>query len=149
MKIVIIAVGKEKDFSGYEIVSEYAGRVSHHVPCEWRYIPTSDQKQENEKILEALDKDSRGSHVIALDEKGKELDSRAFADKIQWCMNESVKTLFFVIGGSYGLTDEVRSRAQAVIALSRMTFPHQLVRLVLVEQIYRAFTIMRGEKYHH
>lgn len=149
MKVIIIAVGKERDFSGYGIVQEYTERILHYVPCEWKYISTSDQKEENEKILSYIEKESSGSYVIALDEIGKEFNSKDFSEKIQSCMNESKKTLFFVIGGSYGLNDNVRSRADIVVALSQMTFPHQLVRLVLIEQLYRAFTIIRGEKYHH
>jgi 23S rRNA (pseudouridine1915-N3)-methyltransferase len=149
MKIVIIAIGKEKDFSGSDLVKEYTDRVSHYVPCEWKFIPGSDREKENAKILECLDKEAAGSYIVALDELGKELDSRGFADKIQSCMNQSVRTLFFIIGGSYGLSDEVRAKADLVLALSQMTFPHQLIRLFVVEQIYRAFSIIRGEKYHH
>jgi len=152
MKIVIIAIGKEKDFSGQDIVREYTDRISHYCACEWKYLSAIDQKGENARLEEFLNKDSKessGSYIIALDEAGKERDSRAFADRIQSCMNESVRTLFFIIGGSYGLSDAVKSRANMAIALSKLTFPHQLVRLILAEQLYRAFTIIRGEKYHH
>jgi len=149
MKIIILAVGKEKDFSGHELVREYTDRISHYCSCEWKFISTSNQQEENARILDVLDKDGSGSHVFALDEKGKEYTSQVFANQIQVRMNESVKTLFFIIGGSYGLSDEVRLRAHTVMALSKLTFPHQLVRLILVEQLYRAFTIIRGEKYHH
>ena len=151
MKIIILAIGKEKDFSGSDIVREYTERILHYCPCEWKYIPGNSLDEDNTKLAAAIDseKEKLGTFIVALDEKGKEYDSHAFADHIQSCMNESVRTLMFVVGGSYGLNDKVRSRANVVLALSKLTFPHQIVRLILAEQIYRAFTIIRGEKYHH
>ena len=149
MKIIILAVGKEKDFSGQDIVREYLGRISHYSSCEFKYISASEKEEENKKILEILDKESSGSYVVALDEKGREYDSSALAGQIQVRLNESVRAMFFIVGGSYGLSDEVKKRANVTLALSKLTFPHQLVRLILVEQLYRAFTIIRGEKYHH
>ncbi|MDD5165162.1 MAG: 23S rRNA (pseudouridine(1915)-N(3))-methyltransferase RlmH [Candidatus Pacebacteria bacterium] len=149
MKIIILAIGKEKDFSGYEIVREYTERVSHYSACEWKYIPGSSAQEDNKKLIDVIEKEGAGTYVVALDEIGKEYTSQAFADVIQARMNESVRTLIFIIGGAYGLNDEVRSRARLTLALSKLTFPHQLVRLVLIEQLYRAFTIIRGEKYHH
>ncbi len=149
MKILIIAIGKEKDFSGYEIVHEYTERILHYYPCEWKYIVGVDQEKDNNNLLDAIEKCGSGSYVIALDEIGKEFNSKDFAGKIETCLNESVRTIIFVIGGSYGLNDEVRKKANQTLALSRLTFPHQLVRLILAEQIYRACTIIRGEKYHH
>ena len=147
MKIIIIAIGKEKNFSGQDLVREYVDRISHYSSCELKYIDGSEK--ENKKILEVLDKENSGSYVIALDEKGREHDSLTFAEQVQSRLNESTRTLFFIIGGSYGLSDEVKKRANSTMALSKLTFPHQLVRLILVEQLYRAFTIIRGEKYHH
>ncbi|HTK33322.1 MAG TPA: 23S rRNA (pseudouridine(1915)-N(3))-methyltransferase RlmH [Candidatus Paceibacterota bacterium] len=149
MKIIILAIGKEKDFAGHELVREYADRISHYCSCEWKYIPGSSAQDDNAKLVEIIEKEGAGSYTIALDEIGKEYTSVAFAEVIQARMNESVRTLFIVIGGSYGLNDAVRSKARLTLALSKMTFPHQLVRLILAEQLYRAFTIIRGEKYHH
>lgn len=149
MKIIIVAIGKEKDFSGYELVREYTERISHYCSCEWKYIPGSSAQEDNVKLIEAIEKEGAGSYAIALDEIGKEYTSRAFADVIQTRMNESIRTLFFIIGGSYGLNDEVRAHARLTLGLSKLTFPHQLVRLIIAEQLYRAFTIIRGEKYHH
>jgi 23S rRNA (pseudouridine1915-N3)-methyltransferase len=88
-------------------------------------------------------------YAVALDEKGKEYASVDFSGFIQSRLNSGVRSLIFIIGGSYGLTDRIRSHAQSTIALSALTFPHQLVRLILAEQIYRAFTLLKGEKYHH
>ena len=149
MRIIILAIGKEKDFSGHELVREYTERISHYCSCEWKYIPGDGTDKDNDRLIELITKETSGSYVIALDEKGKDLDSHAFADRIHICMTESVRTLFFIIGGSYGLSDEIRKRACLTLALSHLTFPHQLVRLILAEQIYRAFSIIRGEKYHH
>jgi 23S rRNA (pseudouridine1915-N3)-methyltransferase len=148
MKLLIIAIGKEKDFPAYELVAEYSGRISHYMPIEWRYIPASDQNDEEESLLKAVEKESQ-AYVVALDEIGKEFTSQKFSGFIQLRMNESTKTLIFIIGGSYGLTDAIRDKAQTTLALSKLTFPHQLVRLILAEQIYRACTIMKGEKYHY
>ncbi|MDQ2932901.1 MAG: 23S rRNA (pseudouridine(1915)-N(3))-methyltransferase RlmH [bacterium] len=149
MKISILVVGKEKDFSAYEVVQDYSNRIEHHVPIEWIYIPTSTKDEEEKKILKTLDSHVSGSYIIALDELGKEFSSVKFSEFIQARMNSGIRSLVFIIGGSYGLTNEIRSRAQTTMALSMLTFPHQLVRLILAEQLYRAFTILKGEKYHH
>ncbi|MEK7641948.1 MAG: 23S rRNA (pseudouridine(1915)-N(3))-methyltransferase RlmH [Patescibacteria group bacterium] len=149
MKIAIIVIGKEKDFSAHEAVAEYSSRIAHYIPIEWTYIPASDASEEGKRITRALETYDTGSHVVALDEKGKEYSSVDFSKFIQTRMNEGLKSLVFLIGGSYGLGDEVRARAKTTIALSQLTFPHQLVRLILAEQMYRACTILKGEKYHH
>jgi 23S rRNA (pseudouridine1915-N3)-methyltransferase len=96
--------------------------------------------------LKALDE--RDS-VVLLDEKGKELDSPGLASLLEKRLNESTQRLVFIIGGAYGVSEPVRTRANASVALSKLTFPHILVRLILAEQVYRAFTILKGEKYHH
>lgn len=97
-------------------------------------------------ILDMLTKED---HLIALDERGKMLDSLQLAQMIQQCANESIKNLIFLIGGAYGIHPDVLKRAQFKWSLSALTFPHQLVRLILAEQLYRACTINRNEKYHH
>jgi 23S rRNA (pseudouridine1915-N3)-methyltransferase len=149
MKIIILAVGKEKDFAGYELVTEYTSRIGHYLPIEWVYVPASDIQEEGTRILKVLDGQSGGSHVVMLDEKGKEQGSAQFSTFIQSRMNEGLRSLVFMIGGAHGFSEPVRERAQTKLALSQLTFPHQLVRLILAEQIYRACTIMKGEKYHH
>lgn len=148
MKLLILIIGKERDFPAYELVAEYSARIAHYMPVEWRYIPASDTETEGKALEKVLDREDQ-AYVVALDEKGKELASQEFAGFIRSRMNESVKTLVCIIGGSYGLPAAVRERAQSTIALSKLTFPHQLVRLILAEQLYRACTIMKGEKYHH
>lgn len=149
MKINIIAIGKEKDFQGYQLVSEYSRRISHYISIEWTYIPNSTVIEEEKKLNKIIDKLSSDSYIIALDELGKSLTSTKFSSFIQDRMNSSVKSLVFIIGGSYGLSASIINRAQSKLALSSLTFPHQLVRLILAEQLYRTFTIIKGESYHH
>ncbi len=148
MKLLIIAIGKEKDFSAHELVTEYTNRISHYLPIEWCYIPAGDEKSEEKALIKAIEREDH-AYIVALDETGKELASAKFAEFIQGRMNESVISLICIIGGSYGLTEAIRLKAQMILSLSKLTFPHQIVRLILAEQIYRACTIMRGEKYHH
>lgn len=151
MKITVLVIGKQKDFAAHELVSEYSDRVSHYAPIDWIYLHSSDREDENIRLLKTIDKLKQGGgcHIVSLDETGKEYDSRGFATFVQTRLNEGLKSLIFVIGGSYGISDEVKSTSQSLIALAKMTFPHQLVRLILAEQIYRAMTIIKGEKYHH
>ena len=149
MKIIIVAVGKEKDFAGHELVAEYTERIGHYVQTEWTYIPASTMKEEGDRILKTLDTHQSGCHVVLLDEQGKERTSVQFAEFIQSRLNEGLKSLLFLIGGAHGFDTRVAERAQSKMALSQLTFPHQLVRLILAEQIYRACTIMKGEQYHH
>lgn len=149
MKIIIVAVGKEKDFSGHELVSEYTDRIGHYLPIEWIYVPAVDSQEECKRIIKILDTHDSGCHVVMLDEKGKEYNSAQFSGFIQMRMNEGLRSLVFLIGGSHGFDNLIRERVQTKVGLSQLTFPHQLVRLILAEQIYRACTIMKGEKYHH
>jgi len=104
------------------------------------------KKREGETIIEWLKKDE---YMIALDRQGKEMRSEKLAEFIQARANESIRTLVFVIGGAFGLDETVLEKANYKWSLSQLTFPHQLVRLILAEQIYRACTILRNEKYHH
>ena len=107
MKILIIAIGKEKDFSGYELVQEYTERISHYYPCEWKYITGVDQVTDNNKLLETIEKNGSGSYVIALDEIGKEYSSKDFSGKIESCLNQSIRTIIFIIGGSDGYCSRI------------------------------------------
>lgn len=104
------------------------------------------KKAEAVMILDMLTKED---HLIALDERGKMLDSLQLAQMIQQCANDSVKNLVFLVGGAFGIHQDLLQRAQFKWSLSALTFPHQLVRLILAEQLYRACTINRNEKYHH
>ena len=146
MNILIISPGKSKGYLGEDIVLEYTSRISHYSSIEWKFIQTSDMKEEGEKILKAI---PDNSYVVVLDEKGKQMTSPGFSDFLNKRLNESVKNLVFVIGGAYGIGDAVKEKAKFSWSLSELVFPHELVRSILAEQIYRGFSILRGEKYHH
>jgi 23S rRNA (pseudouridine1915-N3)-methyltransferase len=146
MKILFIAVGKKHDDLVENGVAEFTARIGRYTPIEWKIVPASNAKEEAEKILKGVD---QADTLIALDEKGKGLSTIALAEYIEKSMSSSTKRLIFVIGGAYGLDQSVRDQAQLTWSLSPLTFPHQLVRLILSEQIYRAFTVIKDEKYHH
>lgn len=104
------------------------------------------KKAEGEMILKKL---TANHHLILLDENGKQLDSVKFSDQLQQVMNTGVKTIVILIGGAYGVSEEIKKEAKQTISLSKMVYPHQLVRLIVAEQIYRAFTILHNTPYHH
>lgn len=146
MKILIIAVGKKHEESIASLVEEFTTRIGRYTDIEWKLIGASDIESECASIAKAVD--SR-DFVVLLDEKGKEMTSVDLADFFQKRLNESIHRMVFIIGGAYGVNDALKQKANTIISLSKMTFPHQVVRLVLVEQIYRTYTILKGEKYHH
>ncbi len=156
MKISFWSVGKTNEHYIKEGVEEFTRRISRYFKTDWNIIPVPKnagmlsemdlKKKEAETILEWLNKDD---YLVALDEKGKQLNSEGLADFIRARANESVKQLIFLIGGAYGIDETVLKRADYKWSLSLLTFPHQLVRLILAEQVYRACTIIRNEKYHH
>jgi len=146
MKITIIAVGKNRGYLGEDIVSEYSGRLEHYTKLEWKFIPGTDLLKESVTIMKII---PDNSYVILLDEKGKQLSSVSLADFLQKRLNESVKDLVVIIGGAHGVSDEIKKRANFIWALSELVFPHELVRIILSETLYRSFTIIKGEKYHH
>lgn len=156
MKICLIVIGKTD--AGYvrSGIEEYEKRLKHYVTFEMRIIPDIKQaknltekqqkEQEGELILKCLEESDR---VVVLDEKGKEFTSKGFSDFLAQKMLAGVKRVVFVVGGPYGFSEKVYQRAQEKIALSQMTFSHQMVRMIFLEQLYRAFTIIKGEAYHH
>lgn len=155
MKITLLVVGKTTDARLQALIEEYQKRLAHYVPFELKVIPElrnaknlsmDEQKQrEGEQILAMAD---AGSRLILLDEHGKEYRSVDFAVQLNKWMSAG-RNLIFVVGGPYGFSEDVYSRAESKISLSQMTFSHQMIRLLFVEQIYRACTILRGEPYHH
>lgn len=156
MNIFILGIGKT-DFSFVrEGMSEYEKRVSRYNSCTINFIPdiknqatlSFDEIKKKEGIL-LLNEIQSSDYVVLLDVKGKHYSSVTFADFINKRMVSGVKRVCFVIGGAYGFSDEVYARAQEKISLSSMTFSHQMVRLIFLEQLYRAFTILRNEPYHH
>lgn len=156
MKISFWSIGKNNEPYIKSGVEEFTKRISNYFKVEWNIIPLPKnagmlsemdlKKKEAEIILDWL---QPGDYLVALDEKGKQMSSEGLADFIQKKANESVRNLVFLIGGVYGLDTVVLKKAQQTWSLSSLTFPHQLVRLILAEQVYRACTILKHEKYHH
>ena len=156
MKIHLWSVGKPHDGYVKQGVDDFTQRISKYYPVEWKIIAPARQtvntsgadvkKQESQNILQALEKDD---YLVLLDEKGKLLSSVELANWLQLRANQSTKNLIFLIGGAFGVDESIVKRANFNWSLSALVFPHQLVRLVLAEQVYRACTINRNEKYHH
>ncbi len=156
MKIHFWSVGKAHEAYVKAGIDEFTKRISNYYPVEWTIIPMPKnagmlseadlKKKEGEIILDWLQKDD---YLVALDERGKQLSSEGLADFLMKRGNESVKNLVFLIGGAYGIDEAVMKRANYKWSLSPLVFPHQLVRLILAEQLYRACSINRNEKYHH
>lgn len=156
MKILFLVIGKTDEVYLDTGIVKYIKRLERYIPFEMKVIPdiknrktlTEDQqkKSEGELILSQL---SLGDDLILLDEKGKTFSSVSFSQWIEKQMNLSTKRLVFVVGGPYGFSKDVYSKAKFKISLSEMTFSHQMIRLIFVEQLYRAFTIIKGEPYHH
>ncbi|MBL7762494.1 MAG: 23S rRNA (pseudouridine(1915)-N(3))-methyltransferase RlmH [Chitinophagaceae bacterium] len=156
MKLHFWAIGKNNEPYVKEGVEDFTKRISKYYPVEWNIIPVPKnaammsemdlKKKEGEIILDWLQKDD---YLVALDEYGKQLTSETLADFIQKRSNQSIRKLVFLIGGAFGLDKAVLDRADYKWSLSQLTFPHQLVRLILAEQVYRACSIIRNEKYHH
>ena len=156
MNIKLLAIGKTDDKNLQALLDEYIKRLTFYVKFDLEVIPdvknaknmSIDQQKEKEGNL-LLAKVGSGDWVLLLDEKGKKYTSLQFADFLQKRMNSGIKNLIFVIGGPYGFSPEVYARANGKISLSDMTFSHQMVRLFFVEQLYRGYTILRNEPYHH
>ena len=156
MNIELIVVGKTDMKEVEALVAMYTKRLNHYVKFaittladvrNTKNLSAAEQKRmEGEAILRLV---TDSDHLMLLDEHGLELRSIEFADLLQRRMSAGTKRLIFVIGGPYGFSEAVRQRAGGKISLSRMTFSHQMVRAIFIEQLYRAFTIMRGEPYHH
>lgn len=156
MNIKLIAVGKTDNPALQELVGMYQKRLSYYTNFELQLLPdiknskSLSEAQQKGKEGELILANTEPSHqLVLLDERGKEFTSVAFADELQKKMNAGIKQLTFVIGGPYGFSDEVYARANGKLSLSKLTFSHQMIRLFFVEQLYRAFTILRNEPYHH
>ena len=152
----LLTVGKTEDKYIKEGLKMYENRLKHYISFEMKELPAlkntsgfSEARQKQEEGEKLLQKIEPTDHLILLDEKGKEFTSRAFARQLEGLMVQSVRQVIFVVGGPYGFSEAVYKRANNKISLSKMTFPHQLVRLVFLEQLYRAMTILKNEPYHH
>ena len=156
MKTLLILVKKTTDPHIAALIDDYVERLKHYISFDITVVPElknnkkmteQQQKQlEGEQILRCL---QPGDHVVLLDERGRELRSVELAEWMTQKMNTLSHRLVFVIGGPYGFSDDVYASSQQKLSLSKMTFSHQMVRLIFVEQLYRAMTIIRGEPYHH
>lgn len=156
MNIKLIAIGKTDNKNLQSLMDEYQKRLSFYIKFDLEIIPdiknaknlseTQQKEKEGEIILSKL---APTDFLILLDENGKSFGSVEFANELQKKMNAGIKTLVCVIGGPYGFSEAVYQKAQQKISLSKMTFSHQMVRLFFIEQVYRGFTILRNEPYHH
>ncbi len=156
MNIKLIAIGKTDNKNLQLLIDEYTKRLSFYIKFELEIIAdiknvknlseSQQREKEGELILSKL---TQTDQLILLDENGKSFSSIEFADNLQKKMNSGIKTLVFVIGGPYGFSDAVYNESFGKISLSKMTFSHQMVRLFFIEQLYRGFTILKGEPYHH
>ena len=156
MKILLLVIGKTDEDYLVTGIKKYVGRLGHYVSFEMKEFPDprnrktlSEEQQKKAEGFLLLQQLQPSDHVVLLDENGKQFTSVAFAENLERQMASGTKRLVFVIGGPYGFAPEVYDRANAKMSLSPMTFSHQMVRLIFVEQLYRAFTILKGEPYHH
>lgn len=156
MTIKLLAIGKTDNKELQSLIADYQKRLGFYVKFEFEIIPDlkkaknlseSQQKQKEGELI--LSKLNTSDVLVLLDENGKQLDSVAFSNYLQKHMNSGIKRLVFVIGGPYGFSPEVYQKANGKLSLSKMTFSHQMIRLFVIEQLYRGFTILRNEPYHH
>lgn len=156
MKITLLVIGKTDAAYFIQAIQEYTNRLTHYIPFEVTVIPdiknvknlteVQQKEKEGELILKTI---QPGDYLVLLDEHGKEYTSIQFATYLEKKMHVVNKRLIFVVGGPYGFSDTVYKASSEKISLSKMTFSHQMIRLVFVEQIYRAMTILNNEPYHH
>lgn len=156
MNIKLIAIGKTDDKNLQALIDEYSKRLNFYIKFELEIIADiknvknlseSQQKEKEGELI--LSKITATDQLILLDENGKTFSSLSFSEELQKKMNSGIKTLVFVIGGPYGFSAAIYAKANGKISLSQMTFSHQMVRLFFIEQLYRGFTILKGEPYHH
>ena len=156
MTITLYAIGKTDHKQLKLLIDDYLKRLGHYIKFQFEILPDiknvknlSEAQQKDKEGSQILNKLVKSDVLILLDENGKQYDSLTFANYLQKHMNSGIKNLVFVIGGPYGFSEEIYQRANGKLALSKMTFSHQMVRLFFIEQLYRGFTILRNEPYHH
>lgn len=156
MKIKLLAIGKTDDKNLIKLIENYQNRLKHYIKFEFEIIPDiknvknlSEIQQKEKEASLILSKLQPTDNLILLDDKGKHYTSIEFSQFLQKKMNAGLKQLVLVIGGPYGFSEAVYKKANGELSLSKMTFSHQMIRLFIVEQIYRGFTILRNEPYHH
>ncbi len=147
MKITCLTVGKKHDQNFASAIQEYEKRLSAYVNFSFDYIAPSDKTKESDQIIKRLHSDDV---VWLLDERGTLFDNEKFIKDLEQCqLNSAKKRLVIIVGGAYGINASVRQRSDAILSLSKLVFPHQIVRLLLIEQLYRSFNALAGGKYHH
>lgn len=156
MKIEFWSIGKQHDPAIKSAIEDYTKRINKYCSVKWEILPVPKnagmlseidlRKLESKMLMEWISKDDI---LIALDENAKEMDSVGLSEFITKQGNMGIKKMIFLIGGAFGLEESILKKANHTWSLSKLTFPHQLVRLILAEQVYRAFTIIKNEKYHH
>ncbi len=156
MKLLFYSVGKAHERYVKEGIDDFTGRINHYFSADWLLIANlknaaslsqAELKKEEAKVI--LGEIQSNDILVLLDERGKPITSPQLAQLIQQTTNERGKRLVFLIGGAFGVDDVIYKRANHTISLSGLTFPHMLVRLILAEQVYRACSILKNEKYHH
>ena len=156
MQIKLLAIGKTDNKQLQQLIDDYQKRLSHYIKFSLEMIPdlkktknlteVQQKQKEGELIITRL---NASDVLILLDESGKQFDSVSFSNYLQKYMNSGIKQLVFAIGGPYGFSQEVYNKAKGKLSLSKMTFSHQMIRLFFIEQLYRSFTILKNEPYHH
>lgn len=154
--MILCSIGKPHDAYIKQGVEDFTKRINNYFTAEWLLVPSPKnaallpegdlKKAEAKQVLSSLQSDD---YLVLLDERGKQITSPQLAQLVQQKANESCKRLVFLVGGAYGVDEVIVKRANYILSLSQMVFPHMLVRLILAEQVYRACTILRNEKYHH
>jgi 23S rRNA (pseudouridine1915-N3)-methyltransferase len=156
MKIRLIQIGKTQESYLQEAIDTFSQRINKFIPFEIQSLQgiknaaklSEEQLKEKEAVL-LMQQLKAGDYVVLLDERGKELGSQAFSSFLQQQMNSGVKNVFFIVGGAYGVSDKIKNIANYQLSLSKMTFTHQMIRLIFVEQLYRAYSIIHNLPYHH
>jgi len=156
LKITFLFIGRTKDKNLDTLIKYYLARISRYIPSQIRELKENHNiaakdtakkiQTEGEQFLAEIDK---GDFTILLDEGGKEFASKDFSKFLSQKFNSGIKQINFIIGGPFGLSDKLREASSVIISLSKFTFTHEISRLVLLEQVYRALTIIRGERYHY
>jgi 23S rRNA (pseudouridine1915-N3)-methyltransferase len=156
MKLLLLAIGKTESGALAELTADFTNRLNRYIPFEMEIVPevrtkgrVVPQRQKQEEAEALLSRVQPTDTVWLLDENGREFTSRGFAHHLQKAMNSGPKRLVLVIGGAYGHGEAMQARAVGRVSLSKMTFNHQVVRLLALEQLYRAYTILKGDPYHN
>ena len=155
MKLNFIFVGDEKEKIFNNAKQDFLSRLKHYYNSEIIFIKSSNlekelaKKEEEKNILNKIKKESVNSFVILLDEKGKEISTIEFKNLFEKTLNTSYQNIYFIVGGAFGVSEEIKKRADFILAISKFVLPHSLAHVNILEQVYRVSTIIKGEKYHH